>query len=372
MPFEPFAALERKHVHFYAPRYQVLVDGVDLLRAGVEVENVSVNEVIDGASRVTYTVLNRDLEWLDSPLFEPGARVVVRMGYTNALEVLFVGEITELKPTFPANGVALLEVGGHDLSHRMSRGCHFRSWQDMKDSDVAAQIAQEYGLRPEVQDTEEKRRKIKQNGESDLEFLAKRAEKQKRKYEVIVREETLYFNEKQEEETAEVVTNLKWGESLISFAPELNTAGVVSEVTVRGWDPMNKQEIIGQAGWREIWGRQGKRISGGQLMERLYSQGGKKPDECVRTEPVYTQQEAKDRALAVLKEKADTFITGSAESIGLPEIRVRSAIILEGLGRFDMQYYITGTTHSISGTGGYKTSFTVKSNTYNRAENRDA
>jgi hypothetical protein len=62
MVSESFAALERKHLHFYAPRYKILVDEQDLLQAGVEVESVTVNEVIDGASRVSFTVLNRDLK----------------------------------------------------------------------------------------------------------------------------------------------------------------------------------------------------------------------------------------------------------------------------------------------------------------------
>jgi uncharacterized protein len=292
------------------------------------------------------------------------------MGYTNSLPSLFFGEITELKPTFPADGVSKLEIGGHDLSHRMSRGCHFRSWAEMKDSEVAMQIAEEYNMVPFVQDTEEVRRKIKQNGESDFEFLTKRAEKQRRKFEVVVRGNVLYFNERQEEESAEVVAILKWRESLLSFSPELNTAGVVSEVTVQGYDPMTKEKIVGQARWEDIWGTRADRISGGQMAEEIYAweMGEKKPDECVRTEPVYTAKEAKDRALAILKAKADTFITGTGESLGLPEIRVRSAILLEGLGPFSMPYYITGTTHTMSGAGGYQTTFTVKSNTYSKGK----
>jgi phage protein D len=155
---------------------------------------------------------------------------------------------------------------------------------------------------------------------------------------------------------------------LLSFSPELNTTGVVNEVTVQGWDPMSKETIVGSAHWQEVWGNRPQRVSGGQMVEAIYRQGNRKPDECVRTEPVYTTTEAKDRALAVLKDKADTFITGSGESIGIPEIRVRTALELRGLGPFSMAYYVTGVTHTISGPGGYRTTFTVKSNTYAKGD----
>jgi phage protein D len=124
----------------------------------------------------------------------------------------------------------------------------------------------------------------------------------------------------------------------------------------------SQKEIVGKAHWRDLFGNQPDRQSGGEVVERLYGP----VEECVRGEPVYTQEEADERALAVLKEKADTYITGSGESIGIPQIRVRMSITLQGIGPFSMKYYITGTTHSLSSSG-YRTTITVKGDTYARS-----
>jgi uncharacterized protein len=355
-----FSALETQNLHFYAPRYRLLVGGKDLVGEGAEIVSLSIDEALDAASRVSFSVLNHDLRWLRSALLAPGAEVELALGYAEPLETLFVGEISELRPTFPSDGAAQLEVSGHDFSQRLGRGCRFRLWENVTDSDIARQIANDHHLDPSgVKTTKGPHPKVMQNGESDLEFLKARAEKHK--FEVAVRGRMLVFAEPQDQASSPEITTLKWGESLISFSPELNTTGPVSEVSVRGWNPAAKQEIVGKATWKDVWGNQPDRQSGGELVEHLYGP----VEECIRGEPVYTQEEAAERARAILKERADTFIQGSGELIGMPQIRAGSSIILDGLGPFSMKYYITATTHSLSASG-YRTTLRVKGDTYAR------
>lgn len=350
--------LEKQHAQFYAPRYLIRVGGQDVLRAGAEVVSVAVDEELAGAARCTFTVLNGGLKWLNTTLFTVGAEVEVALGYKEPLETLFLGEISEIKPTFPADGASQLEIAGHDFSHRMSRGCRFQSWENITDADVAREIAGRHGLSPAgVQDTQVVRPKIKQNGENDLEFLNLRA--QENHFELAVRGRTLYFAPPQDQSSAAIVAKLKWGESLISFAPELNTANQSSEVTVRGWNPSTKKEIVGRAMWSDVWGNQPGRLSGGQIVEQLYG----KVEQCVRDEPIHTQEEADRRAQAVLRTQGNQLITGSGECVGLPIIRARTALELEGLGPFSMRYYVTAVTHALTNSG-YRTTFTVRSDTY--------
>ncbi|MGE3539968.1 MAG: phage late control D family protein [Candidatus Tectimicrobiota bacterium] len=356
-----FAAIAAESQHLYVPRYSVRVGGKELLGEGAEVVSLSVDEVLDGAGRVAVSVLNHDLRWLTSPLFVPGNAIEVQLGYSEPLETLFVGEISELRPSFPAEGPAQLEVAGHDLSHRLSRGCRFRPWEQVTDSDIARQIANDHHLDPAgISTTTVRYPKVMQDGEDDLTFLRRRAEKNQ--FEVAVRERTLIFAEPQDQSTAPEAMALKWGESLLTFIPEMNTATQVSDVTVRSWNPTAKREIVGRASWRDLWGNQPHRQSGGELVERLYG----RIEACVRGEPVYTQEEADQRARAVLKERAGGLITGRGESIGLPQLRVRTLVRLDGLGPFSMQYYITATTHTLSAAG-YRTTFSVKGETYARS-----
>jgi hypothetical protein len=79
--------------------------------------------------------------------------------------------------------------------------------------------------------------------------------------------------------------------------------------------------------------------------------------------PVFSKQEADRWAQAILKKRAEQFVQGSGESIGLPEIRADENIKLEGLGTpFSKVYYIEQSTHTINSSG-YRTTFKVKDTT---------
>ena len=79
--------------------------------------------------------------------------------------------------------------------------------------------------------------------------------------------------------------------------------------------------------------------------------------------PVHTQAEADERAKAILDERAQDFVTGSGECIGLPEIVPDVNIELGGLGRgFSKTYWVSEATHKLDG-GGYSTTFKVQETT---------
>ena len=62
----------------------------------------------------------------------------------------------------------------------------------------------------------------------------------------------------------------------------------------------------------------------------------------------------------MLEERAQDFVTGSAECIGLPELRPDINVSFEGLGRgFSKTYWVSGAVHDFTG-GGYKTTITVQ------------
>jgi len=75
---------------------------------------------------------------------------------------------------------------------------------------------------------------------------------------------------------------------------------------------------------------------------------------------VFTQAEANSRAKAALNEIAKKFLTGEAETVGLPELRPDRNVLLDNLGApFSRIYYIQQATHKVDGNG-YRTRFKVK------------
>jgi phage protein D len=76
--------------------------------------------------------------------------------------------------------------------------------------------------------------------------------------------------------------------------------------------------------------------------------------------PVTSQQEAKTLAIAMLRERAYSYITATGQVIGLPDLRPGNQVEVEGLGkRFSGKYYVTKCEHAL-GSSGYLTTLTVR------------
>ena len=74
-------------------------------------------------------------------------------------------------------------------------------------------------------------------------------------------------------------------------------------------------------------------------------------------------QKADARAKAILEERAQEFLQGTGESIGLPEVVPDINIELSDIGKpFSKTYYVSGAKHRIDSSG-YRTTFNVQETT---------
>lgn len=368
----PFKELEQRYGNFYAPVYRIMVDGKDLLQERIEVFGVTVNNTLDGADDFSFTVNNYfDVHKDRFPLLEKGGlleiekaagkEVEIKMGYKDrsGTKTVFLGLITAVDVSFPANGISQLTVKGYDYSHPMMKGSNSDTWgsseKPVKYSDVVKKIVTEkYKLSTKnIENTLEQHPQVKQDQKSDFDFI-KSDLAEKIGFEVFVFEKEFYFRPPASNKD-DFITTLEWGKSLVSFSPEINTASQVTEVEVRGWDPKKQKAIIGTAKKGEEHGREGGRKSGGELV------GGNVVQHVWR--PVYNDKEAKNLAESILNKISEGLVKGNAECIGIPEILPGKNIKLTGFGqKFSKPYYIERTTHSISSSG-YKTTFSVKEST---------
>lgn len=353
-----FAGLAKKYQNFYVPGFQVLVAGTDVVKDKlVEITGVTVEDVLDGADRFSFSFSDPGAKWLDSGLFDPGREVEIKIGYVDRLTTMLVGEIISLRPSFPAGGTPELEVSGYDLSHQFSRVRRERTFREMKDSQVVASIAGEakHKLKTDIEETATVHPVVVQSQQTDFEFITELAERNFFKF--AVRDRTLCFKRPQDEGGAFV--SMEYGRSLLSFTPELNISGQVSEVTVRGWNPQTREAIVGSARRGSEEGREQRRSSGGEMVESIYGA----VEERVLDQPVFSRQEADNLARAILNRLAEGLIRGDGVCIGIPEIRAGVVVELKGLGsKFSRRYHVESSTHTIGGSG-YTTNFRVKENT---------
>jgi phage protein D len=363
------AELSSTYADFYAPVFSVRVGGDDLMRdLLLAVSQVEADLELGTMSRFSFTVVDSyDIElgtFLTGrgskvlELLKFGTEVDVCMGYGDAkrVPVIVSGVVTSITTSFPETGTPELAISGFDHAYLLSLGTQTRTWSTRRESDAVQEIAGIYNLNANVQSTKEQAAQIEQNQQSDLDFVKKLAERHQ--FEVYVDEKrTLHFHAPNED--AAPVVRLAWGQGLLTFKPEASLAGQVSKVEVYGWDPKQKQAFVGTAHAGEETGLHAGEQSGGQRLSAFVRDPKKQPVQRIR-QPVFTQSEADARAKAALNERSKRFMTGDAESIGLPEIRPDRNVFLDNLGKpFSKTYYVQQSTHRVDANG-YRTRFKVK------------
>jgi hypothetical protein len=362
------AQASRNSGDFYVPAFAVRVARRDLMRELlIPVSQVEVDLVLSAAGRFSFTVVNVydiDRHAFVSGLGQPvldvlafGAAVEIRIGYgdVSALDTLMTGVITEVGTNFPEGGLPELSVAGYDRGFPLTVGKNSRTWANASDSDAVAEIARFHHLDGEIESTREKHAQIEQNQETDIDFIKKLAERNH--FEFYVRKDTLHFSKPKDK--GDGVVTLKWGEGLLSFRPEANLAGQVSGVEIYGWDTNSKRLIKGVARAGDESGREPGRQSAADLLR-----GPKTQLPMLRLrQPVFTKAEADERAKSALNESAKQFLTGEAESVGLPQILPDESVSLLNLGTpFSKTYYVQQSVHKVD-SNGYRTRFKVKETT---------
>lgn len=352
---------------FYVPTFQIKLQGrpqgQELVR---DVLSVAYKDSLEQFDSFEITINNWDAEtrgfkFSDLDLFDPGKEVELWMGYYGGdrLRRMIRGEITSLRPAFPAGGPPTLAISGLNLLHRLRTKQESHAYEEMRDSEIAEQIGSRLGIAVRTDATakanEERYRYLFQDNQYDILFLWGRA--RSLGYDLFVEEDPdsgesrLYFGPTVN--LRHTAYRLSYGKSLIQFQPNLTTANQVGEVMVRGWDAEKKKKIEYTAKRSEIRTR-GVGEKGGQAaIEQSFNQR----QEVIADRPIHTEQEAKTLAIETLERIAKDMVKGSGATVGLPDLVAGSVMEIDGLGtRFSGRYFVTATSHSL-GDGGYQTQF---------------
>ena len=350
-----FEDLQEPYDAFFVPRFTVVVGGERFTESQGIVSNLSVDASVDAASSFSFTLnyqWNAEyarFEGLDWERFSPDTDVTIRMGYGDADQVeLCRGRITSVSPSFPAGSTPTVDVAGYGLLHELTdppspgegRDSWTRTWTDAAPHEVVEKVVAERGYDFEAVHAEPidvTPPEIKQeDSQHDLEFLLDLAKTYA--HELFVREGELYFRPARYDGPPDL--ELRYGESLESFSPRIDSTGEVDRVEVRNWDPERGSEIVGTA-------------------TRAAFDGDDPTTVTVRLS-VRDVKEATARAEAVLANHLDGTVEGSGETVGIPRLRPGTRLRIRGLtDRFTATYYVESVTHQFSASG-YRTSFDAK------------
>ncbi|HYG47489.1 MAG TPA: contractile injection system protein, VgrG/Pvc8 family [Allosphingosinicella sp.] len=368
------AALEKSHGDFHVPSFAVEIGGKDLVRdLFLAVTRIEVDLKSAAAGRFSFSVASA-FDWEDRDfvarsgqqrvdlldLFAFGGKVEVRLGYGDAarLAPMLTGFITEVSTSFAEGGSPELTVSGYDVLYALGANSPSRPpWENMADSGAVEAVAGEYNLSVRAEPTVPVRDSVGPFDESDLAFIRRLAGRNGRTF--YVRGSTLHFCRRHNDKSD--VVELAWGEGLSSFSPSANLGRQVGEVQVHGWSAEKGEAFVGRARRGEESGHEPSRQSGGErIASALTKAAGKAPMLSIPAAAVRDQAEADAIAKGLLEERAQGFVTGRAQCVGLPAIMPDVNVKLSGLGRaFSKVYYVTGAVHTVNGSG-YRTSFDVE------------
>jgi uncharacterized protein involved in type VI secretion and phage assembly len=286
--------------------------------------------------------------WRHQKYLEIGKSVRIGFGNSTTMDKNFdqpkksyviEGEITAIDANFTEKSESHLMIRGYDLSHRLHRGRHSRSFQNMKDSDIVERIAREAGLDTECDNTGEPREYVFQENQTNMEFLRELSVRYG--FELFVQDGTLHFSNP--EQRGDELT-LRWLKDISGFNVRVTSAQQVSEVEVRGWDYENKRAIVERANAEKTI-TDTKNGKGSQAASKFK---GTQPKMMVVDHPVFKADEAKRIAQSLCDELGGEFVYADAkmDGNGNPEVRPGRVVKLEEMGKYDGKYYVTQARHT--------------------------
>ncbi|GGZ39939.1 hypothetical protein GCM10010387_37880 [Streptomyces inusitatus] len=371
----------------YAPEFEVRIEGLEMDPSTKnDIIDIKVNRDIDEMSGFDLTLNNWDdarlrFKHSDSPDFRLGCRVSVRLGYADKLLTVATGTISTLSPKFSDGSSPTVGVSGVDgllrLKDRKPAENEVKIYRNMPDWRIAEEIARRNRLRIEVTREGPTHDRVVQKNQDDASFLMERAKRLDFDCYILPDpasgEDTLYFIRPTDGRDGRPIRvyrlayapGLTTGPSaqpaglipnLLDFTPTLTVSKQVSKLTVRGWDPRTKQPIAFTATAENL--PAGQNSAGGQSGPQAAESTLQGRQEVLVDAPVSSDQEARELAISLLRERAYEFITATGRVAGLPELRPGDNLEIYGLGRrFSGTYFVKRVEHTLN-TGGFFTQFT--------------
>jgi phage protein D len=291
---------------------------------------------------------------------EIGARITIA---TPALgdqpsEPLFTGEITALEAEYDHAGSHAI-ARGYDPAHRLLRGRRTRAFKNVKDSDIARQVAVDAGLHiGGIDESQTVHDHVSQVNLSDWDFLKARA--REAGFEMLMTAGRFCFQRPKESSHAPAASDLSstdplqlvLGQDLLEFSPRVTSSEQVSEVHVRGWDPKQKVAVVGTATAATVSAQ--LRDRPGAIAARFNAQPHVTVDR-----PLSSQSEVDTAAKAIAEQVGSAFAEAEGLARGNPRLTAGTAVSVGLVAEsFVGRYTLTRARHIFDDLG-YRTRFTV-------------
>ena len=275
-------------------------------------------------------------------------------------ETLIKGELTGFEADYGATRLRTV-LRGYDKSHRLHRGRRTETYKNVTDSDIARTVANRASLTiGQIDSTSGTFEHVSQANQSDWDFLKSRA--REIGYELAMEDGKFYFRQPVHASGAPQAGNyqnnsnplqLVFGDDLMEFRPRVSSAEQVKDVKVRGWDPDQKQAVIGSANAGTV-AADSLRANPAGLANNF---GG--PTFTAVDRPLPEQAQVDGAAASIAELISSAFAEADGMANGNPKLRAGSTVSIGVVGNeFSGKYTLTSTRH-VFGEQGYRTHFVI-------------
>lgn len=309
-----------------------------------------------------------------------GSKVQVSAGASELKppQELISGEVTAIEGSFDYL-LRSIVIRGYDKTHRLQRLRRTRTFLNMKDSDIAKQLAADAGLSVgAVDETKTTHDHIGQVNQTDWEFLRMRA--REIGYEFGVESDKFYFRKASSASGASgSAVALDPMGTLHHFAPRVTAGNLASQVEVRVWDPAAGKTVAATAPLStksaEVTDTTVTSVASAFKSAAAppappagAHDWGPAPGTSafvISDRPAATgsaiQSAAEEIVAGVADHLASSFAEAVGDALGNPEILAGSAVKVSNLGSpFDGTWLVTSASHVFDANdGGYRTKFVV-------------
>lgn len=372
----------------FKPTYLIQIEGQSLSKdITQEITSFVFTDNEEELDVLELSISNRNLQFVDDPLFQEGNEIVARFGYVGNLSPRKKAVIKDIDYDFPESGSPTIRIKAYDKGFTLAGKENQKVWQKPAPgilySEIAEQIALANGLKPVVTPTIGFHLRIAQSNQSDALFLKELAAKARDRdgqgvtgYSFFVEDDELHFHPRELDQAPALTLEYFTGRKgvLRSFHPETQSQGAKGagvETKAVGVDPRKKEAVEHKASndttpERTSLGKQTYLVDGNTGEGRFKEQesGTVVPSfersEGFHEEPL--QEPAQDVAEGRFLEAELKQVEATAATIGIPGLRAKKNVEVKGVGRkFSGVYYCSSVRHSF-GSSGYSCELKLKKN----------
>ncbi|MEM7092077.1 MAG: VgrG-related protein [Actinomycetota bacterium] len=332
-------------------RPTIKVDGIEIAEDRYEIlTSVVVEQSVHVPDMFTIVFYDPDFELFDEDAFTIGSEIEIAFADSDEEKTITQSEVTAIAVQPAPSGRHELVVSGLGRGRRLASGSKIKIFEEVTDSDIAREIAGEYGLTPDVDTASTTYPWVIQTTD-DYSFLSERARLSG--FQWWVEDETLYFKKKIKDGSSPKRT---WPDDLFSFKVRFSAAEAVGDVTVRGWDPETQQSFTGTSSVTAGADELGTTASAATAANTAMATFEAEP--MTGLAPVGSSVEADALADSIKQLRIAEEVEARGISLGDPSIVAGTEVEIDGMGeKLSGNYLLTSVDHVFNAGDRYITRF---------------